>query len=77
VSVKGLLDFMRKALKESGRPTEHFDNPDKGTGDLDVVKRLNAELAADPEIELPEGYVRYFESRLEIRYDPPECLSDV
>jgi hypothetical protein len=45
VAVKGLFDHMRRALKAAGKPTDHFENPDKGTGDLDIVRRLNRELA--------------------------------
>jgi hypothetical protein len=44
---------------------------------LDVVKRLNRELQENPEADLPEGYIRYTEKRLDVHYNSPGCLSGI
>ena len=74
IHVKALLDFMRQTLKEQKKSTEIYDDPEHGSGDKDVCKRLNRELAKNPETELPLGYMRWVERKLHVEYNPPVVL---
>lgn len=57
-SVERLLGFMREHLRSKNLSTDLFDEPDPGTGDRDIVRKLNALLVENPEIPIPEGYTR-------------------
>ena len=48
---------MRNKSLHSGRPTDIYDDPDPGTGDKEVCKRLTAEFRANPDIKIPDGYI--------------------
>lgn len=51
--------------------TEIFDEPDPGTGDKDVVRKLNELLRKDPNTPMPDGYVRILDSDLKLQYEMP------
>ena len=74
IHVKALLDFMRQTLKEQKKSTEIYDDPERGSGDKDVCRRLNRELLKNPETEMPLGYKTFVEKKLHLEYNPPVVL---
>jgi len=48
-----------------------FDDPDAALGDSAILKALNDELAYDPDTELPDGYIRKKERKVEFVYHLP------
>mmetsp|Transcript_13488 Transcript_13488/g.25380 ORF Transcript_13488/g.25380 Transcript_13488/m.25380 type:complete len:1523 (+) Transcript_13488:11-4579(+) len=74
VSVRMLIDAMRSHLRLNKKSTELYDEPDPGSGDKEVIKQLNMRIAVNPEMELPEGYIRVTERDFEIYYGVPRQL---
>ncbi|CAG9333687.1 unnamed protein product [Blepharisma stoltei] len=74
IPIQTLLDFMRDDMKEKGFSTEMYDDPDPGTGDKDVVKKLNKLLRSNPDTPLPEGYKKIQDKEIDIAYVIPSML---
>jgi hypothetical protein len=71
LSVMKLIEFMREMYRSSKLSTEMFED-DPGTGDKDVVRRLNAYLVNDPNTPMPDGYKRVVDRDIEMRYEVPD-----
>ena len=55
---------MRNKSLDLGKSTDIYDDPDPGTGDKEVCKRLTAEFSANPDLKIPDGYVLASEKNL-------------
>ena len=51
-----------------------YDDPDIRVGDREVVKRVNRELAQNPEAEIPENYIKVQEQEIDVEYKLPEAV---
>ena len=71
LSVMKLIEFMKEMYRSSKLSTEMFED-DPGSGDKDVVRRLNAYLADDPNTPMPDGYKRVVDRDIKIRYEVPD-----
>ena len=72
LQLQQLMLHMRKHAQ--GIDLDLFDESDPGTGDKEVVKRLNQQLKLAPEAELPGGYRVVEEQVVEADFRVPECV---
>jgi hypothetical protein len=75
VLVKELVRHIRACLKAGGQSTEVIDESDTGTGDRDVVRRLNELLKSDADVQMPENYVRVVEKDIAVEFAVPSWAS--
>jgi hypothetical protein len=74
LSLMKLIEFMKEMYRSNKLSTEMFED-DPGSGDKDVVRRLNAYLVNDPNTPMPDGYKRVVDRDIEIRYEVPDTAS--
>lgn len=60
---------MRNKALDKGKPTDIYDEPDPGTGDKEVCRRLTAELNENADLTLPDGYKIATEKTVEISHE--------
>lgn len=66
--VKALIMHIRAYCKAAGISTEVIDEGDPGTGDREVVRKLNGLLKDNPETPMPENYIRVIEKDIVLEY---------
>jgi hypothetical protein len=75
VLVKELVRRIRACLKAGGQSTEVIDESDVGTGDRDVVRKLNELLKSDADVTMPENYIRVIERDIAVEFAVPTWAS--
>lgn len=72
--VKALVLHIRAHCKAKGISTDCIDEGDLGSGDRDIIRKLNRMLQDDPETQLPENYMRIVEKDVVLVYCIPESV---
>lgn len=63
-----------KEKKDLAIPLKYYDEPDPGSGDREIVRKLNQLLAKDPTAQLPDGYRRATDKELEVKWALPDSV---
>ncbi|OMJ82697.1 hypothetical protein SteCoe_16519 [Stentor coeruleus] len=69
------LMMLMKHFQESPAkviPVYYFTEPDYGVGDKDVLKALNDKIKSNPDLSLPEGFIKVKEKDVVISYKVPK-----
>jgi len=73
-----LIAHFEKATKEKGLPTQLFEDPEaSGFQDKELIQALEAEVAQDPDFEMPEGFKKQVIKIPNYDFSIPDCARAV
>ena len=70
-SIKSFVKILRQQARVRQFNVTLFDDPNYALGDADIINELNKQLVDDNSIELPKGYVKRKEKKVEFVHHLP------